>query len=336
MPSGETVSVSGYFPLVRDSSLGSRPASQEAIGEHEGANIRTLKTDMGHMKKRTCAKYHVDLPPDAETRAMQDLIHDLYYREIAADMRKIFNDKSLVEVFKRKLWLARYRAFKQYIETAVNPYQSMGAELGETFADSCANWLRQKTTSAMIMMNFRTRTQNFANWALYANSVDGFTWSDTLAAATNFQSNLQTAGKYNSACELVHSKSSWMAERMEISDISLRNLDTSAMSAMEQVIIECGTRALVATDNFSAIPVWLQAYIKAIRNGSAETEAVSFADTIIRRTLGSSRPEDVAPFIRNTRPVYRMFTMFHGFLTPSITSGQENTIYFSGTGIYWG
>lgn len=69
---------------------------------------------------------------------------------------------------------------------------------------------------------------------------------------------------------------------------------------------------LVATDNLSAIPVWMQAYGKKIRAGAGEAEAVDFANTVIRRTLGSSRVTEVAPLLRGG-PMLKLFTTFQGF-----------------------
>ena len=49
-----------------------------------------------------------------------------------------------------------------------------------------------------------------------------------------------------------------------------------------------------------------------IRAGAGEAEAVDFANTVIRRTLGSSRVTEVAPLLRGG-PMLKLFTTFQGF-----------------------
>ena len=69
---------------------------------------------------------------------------------------------------------------------------------------------------------------------------------------------------------------------------------------------------LEVTDNITAVPVWLQAYNKKIQAGASEQEAIDFADTVIRRTLGSNRLQDVSSIQRGSS-MYKLFTAFQSF-----------------------
>ena len=66
------------------------------------------------------------------------------------------------------------------------------------------------------------------------------------------------------------------------------------------------------TDNATAMPNWLEAYSKKLNEGATEQEAIDFADTIVRRVLGSSRITDVAPMQRGG-PFMKAVTMFQSF-----------------------
>lgn len=66
------------------------------------------------------------------------------------------------------------------------------------------------------------------------------------------------------------------------------------------------------TDMMTAKPVFAEAYMKKINEGKTEQEALDFANTVIRRTLGSSRIHDVSSMQRNSG-LFRLFTMFQGF-----------------------
>lgn len=314
---GKTVVMrGGYFPLMRDGDTGSKHAGQEVISDtdpRQGRNIRTMSTRRGHLKERVKAKYPVNLKRGAEFNVAMDAIHDLCFREVMGDFRKIMNDQEMYTLIKEKLGLADFAAFKEYLERAANPQGTNSGSVGESWMGSVANWLRARTVNAAIMLNLKTAVQNLGNPLLYGNAVDGFGYSDVVAAVSNYSMNMQLAEGYKSAKEFVYSKSPWMKERSVLLDISLRDMkEMESLNPVEKKAVEFGTRLLVATDNLSAIPVWMQAYGKKIRAGAGETEAVDFANTVIRRTLGSSRVTEVAPLLRGG-PMLKLFTTFQGF-----------------------
>lgn len=313
---GKTVVMrGGYFPLMRDGDTGSKHARQEVIADdpRQGRNIRTMSTRRGHLKERVKAKYPVNLKRGAEFNVAMDAIHDLCFREVMGDFRKIMNDQEMYMLIKEKLGLADFAAFKEYLERAANPQGTNSGSVGESWMGSVANWLRARTVNAAIMLNLKTAVQNLGNPLLYGNAVDGFGYSDVVAAVSNYSMNMQLAEGYKSAKEFVYSKSPWMKERSVLPDISLRDMkEMESLNPIEKKAVEFGTRLLVATDNLSAIPVWMQAYGKKIRAGAGEAEAVDFANTVIRRTLGSSRVTEVAPLLRGG-PMLKLFTTFQGF-----------------------
>ncbi len=313
---GKTVVMrGGYFPLMRDGDTGSKHARQEVIADdpRQGRNIRTMSTRRGHLKERVKAKYPVNLKRGAEFNVAMDAIHDLCFREVMGDFRKIMNDQEMYTLIKEKLGLADFAAFKEYLERAANPQGTNSGSVGESWMGSVANWLRARTVNAAIMLNLKTAVQNLGNPLLYGNAVDGFGYSDVVAAISNYSMNMQLAEGYKSAKEFVYSKSPWMKERSVLPDISLRDMkEMESLNPVEKKAVEFGTRLLVATDNLSAIPVWMQAYGKKIRAGAGEAEAVDFANTVIRRTLGSSRVTEVAPLLRGG-PMLKLFTTFQGF-----------------------
>ena len=314
---GKTVVMrGGYFPLMRDGDTGSKHAGQEVISDtdpRQGRNIRTMSTRRGHLKERVKAKYPVNLKRGAEFNVAMDAIHDLCFREVMGDFRKIMNDQEMYTLIKEKLGLADFSAFKEYLERAANPQGTNSGSVGESWMGSVANWLRARTVNAAIMLNLKTAVQNLGNPLLYGNAVDGFGYSDVVAAVSNYSMNMQLAEGYKSAKKFVYSKSPWMKERSVLPDISLRDMkEMESLNPIEKKAVEFGTRLLVATDNLSAIPVWMQAYGKKIRAGAGEAEAVDFANTVIRRTLGSSRGTEVAPLLRGG-PMLKLFTTFQGF-----------------------
>ena len=116
-----------------------------------------------------------------------DAIHDLCFREVMGDFRKIMNDQEMYTLIKEKLGLADFSAFKEYLERAANPQGTNSGSVGESWMGSVANWLRARTVNAAIMLNLKTAVQNLGNPLLYGNAVDGFRYSDVVAAVSKLQ-----------------------------------------------------------------------------------------------------------------------------------------------------
>ena len=309
----------GYFPLIRRRDTGSHSASQDAIpattGGRPGDSIRTLHTNTGHTKARDNSVYPIDLTGGGEYAVAMDTIHDIAFREPMNNFRKLMNDREFYNMLKSKLGIADMEALEEFLKKAAQPYGGSGfATLSERDTGRFMSWLRNKTVNAAIMLNFKTSLQNLGNPLLYGRVVDGFGYADVLAAYANYQKNWQGRTGFHAMRDFVYSKSVFMRERGQLPDISLRDMkdEGAELNPIEKRTIKWGTQMLTFTDNLSALPVWLQAYQKKINAKASEQEAIQFADTVIRRTLGSSRINDVAP-IQRGGPLMKLLTTFQGF-----------------------
>ena len=319
----------GYVPLVRYSDSGSHPAALDAVpatNDKRSVNsIRTLHTNTGGTKTRDKSVYPLDLRKGAEYSAVMDNIHDLCYRELTTSFRKIMNDPEMYSLLKEKLGIANFEAFEEFLKKTAQPYGSGGySSISERDAGDCLSWIRQKTVNVAIMLNFKTAVQNLGNPLLYGNVVEGFGYKDVMAAYGNLFLNMQNGQGWRTTRDLVYSKSPFMKERSIVPDISMRDIKDEGrkLNPVERIAVEFGTNVLVATDNISAIPIWAQAYQKKINVGASEQEAVLFAETVVRRTLGSSRITDVAPIQRGSA-LMKLFTTFQGFFNTQFNQWQR-------------
>lgn len=319
----------GYVPLVRYSDSGSHPAALDAVpatNDKRSVNsIRTLHTNTGGTKTRDKSVYPLDLRKGAEYSAVMDNIHDLCYRELTTSFRKIMNDPEMYSLLKEKLGIANFEAFEEFLKKTAQPYGSGGySSISERDAGDCLSWIRQKIVNVAIMFNFKTAVQNLGNPLLYGNVVEGFGYKDVMAAYGNLFLNMQNGQGWRTTRDLVYSKSPFMKERSIVPDISMRDIKDEGrkLNPVERIAVEFGTNVLVATDNISAIPIWAQAYQKKINAGASEQEAVLFAETVVRRTLGSSRITDVAPIQRGSA-LMKLFTTFQGFFNTQFNQWQR-------------
>lgn len=319
----------GYVPLVRYSDSGSHPAALDAVpatNDKRSVNsIRTLHTNTGGTKTRDKSVYPLDLRKGAEYSAVMDNIHDLCYRELTTSFRKIMNDPEMYSLLKEKLGIANFEAFEEFLKKTAQPYGSGGySSISERDVGDCLSWIRQKTVNVAIMLNFKTAVQNLGNPLLYGNVVEGFGYKDVMAAYGNLFLNMKNGQGWRTTRDLVYSKSPFMKERSIVPDISMRDIKDEGrkLNPVERIAVEFGTNVLVATDNISAIPIWAQAYQKKINAGASEQEAVLFAETVVRRTLGSSRITDVAPIQRGSA-LMKLFTTFQGFFNTQFNQWQR-------------
>lgn len=300
----------GYFPLVGDNRNKQRGSIADTDANPAG-NISTMTTNSGSSKARTDAKYAVSITPDAEMITMRNTIHDICYREAMIYFRKNINDPEIFAKLKSKMGVEGMRVLREMLEKCANPYSNAGMDFAEDTVARAANWLRRKTVNATIALNFKIALQNFGNVFLYGNTVDGFTYSDVLTTIPDML-NL-TPAHYRQNRATVFAKSPFMRERAKLPDVTIRDVQaTGRLSGLEQWGLDWGAALLERTDNLTAIPIWLKAYNKQIQQGASEQAAVDFADTVIRRTLGSSRIQDVAS-IQRGGPMYKLFTAFQGF-----------------------
>lgn len=331
----------GYYPLARDSRLESKRQDAEAFsGTEDGsAPIKTMTTVQSTSKGRTGANYPVKLNYGYEMGIIQDTIHDIAYRQVMMNFNKIFSDQEIASLMKRKLGLENYNVLKETLWKCARPRSSQDLVMAERDFLKIADWIRRKTINAVIACNIKISLQNLGNVFLFGNTVEGFTHADVLVAMRNIFTNPKQFAVLNSQ---VMEKSPFMRERAKAPDFALRqvmeensliktdkiangkvkagankvnaaaNKVKDSVEWLEGKSLEWGAKLLTTTDNLTAVPVWWQAYTKKIQAGASEQEAVDFADTVIRRTLGSTRIQDVASVQRGSG-FYKLFNAFQSF-----------------------
>lgn len=312
LASGESVVFEGgYFPLERDTRTGSMPGKFDRIDSTEEGSRppqRTLATDTSASKARTGGKYPVDLSRGSEVTAVKKYIHDICYRETMLDFRKILNDEDIYRNMVERLGDTNVRLFREFLQACANPYGNKTAYMAENLFTKAADALRNATMTMAIMLNFKAAMQNTTNIFLYGNSTEGFTHADAFRALLR-----SFTGEGRAEVDAICAKSAFMRERSQAPDITLRDIQKrSDLDPIEKKTLKYGALLLGYTDMMTAKPVFAEAYMKKINEGKTEQEALDFANTVIRRTLGSSRIHDVSSLQRSSG-LFRVFTMFQGF-----------------------
>ena len=307
----------GYFPLVRDIRGGSTPAGNTPFTETNEPQLKYgMHTNTGSMKARTVgAKYPVDLTLDAGIREINASIHDLHFRKVIQGANRIFNDKDITGLMRAKLGTATFKALKEQIDVTARPEGMYNTSAAESFIGDVADKLRGKVIPYMIGMSLKINTQNLANIALYGNTVEGYghieALQDFITNGIMLGCNSPRAARemWNTVQEL----SPMMAERFKGTDFTTRELmENNKLDGMTKKVLEWSNMSMAFTDGLTAMPIWYGAYTRQMNRGKTQQEAIDYADSIIRKTMGSTRATDVSSMVR-TKGATKIFFMFQTF-----------------------
>lgn len=326
----------GYYPLARDGRMGSMRAGSEALADTENQYTQqhSMSTVQSTSKGRTDAKYPVALNYGYEFNMIEDTIHDIAYREVMMDFNKLLKNQKVYSTLKQKLGIENFNLLRETLWKCARPKSVQDSVMAERAFNSWASWIRGKIVNALIACNLKVSLQNIGNVFLYGNAVEGFTHADVFAALPNVFKGIEW---HKAARNKVFELSPFMRERAKAPNFAMKevaeenaaiknfksangltnadgaiNKIKDSLDTLEEGTQKFGARLLEVTDNITAIPVWLQAYNKQLQLGKSQQEAIDFADTVIRRTLGSNRLQDVSSMMRGGQ-MYKLFTAFQSF-----------------------
>lgn len=317
----------GYYPIKYDWRTDKR-AEKEKLEEdalYAGSPATFATTKQGHTKRRV-SKYsgQVSLELSLIDRHIAEVLHDLYFRPIVIDMRRLLGNPILEDALKRNLGRGGYRSFKAQLDNIAygGPYQG-----GVKPINDAVEFLRRNTTISVLAAKTSIIIENLANPWLFANAIEGFTGKDAVAAAgfalTKYGP--QSIARTESALALqqfVFSKSPMMKDKSENYDVTMRQLRQTTFFGQDSKMLKTANALVVATDDFFAIPMWWTCYKKFndqfIREGKkadvADKLAIERADMLINRVLGSGRRYDAAEYTRSRHALVRALNMFSSFM----------------------
>ena len=317
----------GYYPIKYDWRTDKR-AEKEKLEEdalYAGSPATFATTKQGHTKRRV-SKYsgQVSLELSLIDRHIAEVLHDLYFRPIVIDMRRLLGNPILEDALKRNLGRGGYRSFKAQLDNIADggPYQG-----GVKPINDAVEFLRRNTTISVLAAKTSIVIENLANPWLFANAIEGFTGKDAVAAAGFALAKYgpQSIARTESALALqqfVFSKSPMMKDKSENYDVTMRQLRQTTFFGQDSKMLKTANALVVATDDFFAIPMWWTCYKKFndqfIRKGKkadvADKLAIERADMLINRVLGSGRRYDAAEYTRSRHALVRALNMFSSFM----------------------
>jgi hypothetical protein len=318
---GETIQLAGgYYPLKQDprSSLISaerESAESPLYTEQNPAWKATTKT--GFTKQRSNANYSIDLDTALINRHIIDVVHDLYFRDLVSDYRRMLNNKEFQLTVQSKLGPEGLKQFSDHVSNIANgeSYRNVGMSAIEKTVD----YLRKAGTKAAITFRVGVITQNAANMLLYPKAIEGFGAIDaTTALLKHGLLNYipKSAFNWNAAKQVreeIYNLSPYMRDRRQTPDYSLHDIQSN-MFGSKNAISEFGIGLLSASDDLTAVPMWKQAYEKKLGETADSKQSAYYADSLIKAVNGSGRKYDVSPIMRSKSVMEKTFSSFYMFM----------------------
>lgn len=296
----------GYYPVVYDPT---RSADVEANRQRSAAamfenNYTRATTAQGHTIARTSYARPLDLSLDVLPRHVQQVVHDLAWREAVMDADRFLSDKRVAQAVTNALGREYYQQFKPWLQSIAN--DKAFDQRGVAFWEKLAHTARTNTT--MVGLGFRVTTMVIHGISAALNSVGEVGVGPMTKAVGTFMRD--PAG----ARDFVFERSGEMRNRMNEIDRDMRDAlrdvlgDDSKMAQVRRFSMQ----GVAMLDFASALPTWLAAYRNGLERQMPDADAVYFADQSVRNAHGGAGAKDVAAIQRGGE-VMKLFTMFYSF-----------------------
>jgi len=321
LPNGETIHMSGgYYPLKEDprSSIQSAEKAdlQGPLYNDKRPGWKAM-TRQGSLKSRTGADYAVSLDLTIMYQHMLEVIHDLHFRDLVADYRRMVTNKDFQATVQKKLGPEGVKVFSDYVANVADgeAYKNVGL----SGLENTVRFLRVNAAKAAITLRVGVLTQNLSNLVLYPGAVKDFGVLDATAGMLKyglFNYIPKSAVNWKAAAamrEEVYKLSPFMRDRRNTPDYTLNDLHKNVFREGNPVS-EFGMGLLAGTDDLIAIPMWKQAYGKELGRSGDQKAAAQYADDLIRKVNGSGRKYDVSGIMRSKSEYVKALTSFMGFM----------------------
>ncbi len=297
----------GYYPLVYDPLRSfdveqNRQRSGAALFEN---NYVRATTSQGHTIARNEGYARpLYLSLDVLPRHLNQVIHDLAYREAVMDADRFLAAPKVREAVEGALGREYYQQFRPWLQSIAND-RTIDPR-GLAWWDRIAHGAR--TNATMVGLGFRLSTMVIHGISASLNSL-GEAGVRPMASAV--QTFMRDPGGTK---DFVFSKSGEMRNRMNEVDRDMRDVlrETGNDHGPLATVRRFSMQGVAMLDMASAMPTWLAGYNEALKGGVDDAGAVYAADQMVRNAHGAGGAKDTAAIQRGSE-TQKLFTMFYTF-----------------------
>jgi hypothetical protein len=302
----------GYYPVIYHSEMEGK--SKKLMGrdplEEEGFVRAT--TPAGYTKSRTGYTAPVALDMDQMPGRISQMLHDIALRPAIINASKVFFDHDVRSAV-RKHYGDEYRDLMiPYLKGVANSANEM-SKSQRTFTQF-AEVFRQNVITTLVGLNPGTVLKHAPSALVtslrevgpadFLRAVQGMFRVSEETGETNWQFAMKNS------LELQRRDRNW-EETIYGSQSGVLN-PGDKFSPLRQRVIELSSKPVAMSDMLSAVPTWIAAYEKEMRESGVHGDAVYAADRAVRRAHGSTAVTNRTAIMREWSPwltsVYNFFS----------------------------
>lgn len=314
----------GYIPIkydrVQSRGSGNFNKLQSLESNALQAGITSSTTSRSYLKKRMDSVeegLQLKLDLNGITTGLNEVIHDVCWREWAARTKRIFDGGFRIEAdgeamsvsgfldVVRDTWGAEAaEVYQKWFDACIRN----GRSLEDHPLDTAASWIRQGVSIAGLGLNLMTALVQATGLMVAATRVGPRHLLSGIGDCISSPATLRRTIREKS--RLMQSRG--VTRTREINDVRNR-IDGGRYAEVRNKIYDLAYAPMLIVQGFIDHAVWAGAYREAITDGKSEAQAVQYADRTVIDTQGSGMVKDRAA-IENGGPVQKLFTVFYSFM----------------------
>lgn len=305
----------GYYPLkfdpLRDAVTEKREAKENTPVNNWGVSALAPMTKKGHLIDRVGSGGRpVRLDFAVATDHIQNVIHDISYREALIDANRIISDERFRAAFIRTVGKEQYAQLHPWLHSIAVEYRDPTSDIGKLLQQ-----MRGNMQVVTMGIKFATATQQLSGLLQAVPMLGSAEMAGGVIRMLNNPFMLKEKSEY------IMSKSEFMRTRVRTFNRDVREFlrrvqdDTLVHKTQRNAFALVG-----AMDWAVSSVVWITAYEKA-RAGKVkgieavvEEDAVRFADSMVRQTQSAGLNQDLPLIMRNTE-MEKLVTAFYSYFS---------------------
>lgn len=307
-----------YHPIIRDPI---RSAKLNELNLEENNNFWP-STANGYTKRRTGAIDIVDLSHDMVPVKLNQMLHDIAFRDFIYNTSKIVKDRGFQE------GVTKFYG-KEYVEE-INQWMTRiaGNASYDSNAMALANRIstdaRQNVVSTYIAFSLTTpQKHGITAWMLSSKelgSMPKFLGTSLEVAASSFSHAVMDL--FGKSPQMGDSIYQWAKKNSEELQRRERFVEESVQgqhnilqgnSTLRSTIMRWGSKMVSFSDMLSAVPLWVAKYREVFAEEGNHGRAVEQADRAVRRAHGSTAITNLPRIATGSNPVSPWLTTLYGF-----------------------
>jgi len=302
----------GYYPVVYDTAIDSRMEEKldSAISPEEMFSKRFTSFAIGNgfTKGRTNNTGKLLFSPDVIPQHLGEVIHYITHYEAVKQADRVMRSPVFKALVRKHLGDAVYAEMKKWLKNvATNKTDSQ--ERRADAGDKMFRWVRGSAQLASLGLNIKSALKQPLGIAATLDAIKFKHWAIGIKEAwlsPNVRQNWREA----------------FAKSKELGPL-LKEYDRDMAAISRAYSEKIGNRALEGAYNLAFTPIsvmqsvanvaaWRGAYSQATQEGMSESDAINFADKVVRQTQGGAAMKDLSGMQRGGEGA-KFFTMFYSY-----------------------